>query len=474
MKYAPRLSEQTGDIQAMLGSGFGKLTGSRFWLLTVQDPVAARAWLDGLAGGPLVKSIEAFRQEQKTPAGVSQVVAVAFSYAGLQALGCAESDEFPFPTPFCSGMGSKLREDLLRDSPREQWRWSDAQSGNGREPVHVLVAHWWNTGAQPPVAMLQPDGFNGCFIDGEPGFLQGGKLFEPFGFRDGLSQPVIYGLRDDVGDDAAKARLEAGALYEDRVVAPGEFIVGYRNEYNQLTYSPDLRGWRESHLGQLPNARFSLNGSYLAVRQIEQNVDDFDNWDKPLPSGVGCPAAGVTMAEKLMGRRRDGAPLEWNKVTGPVSDSQADAFRYCVADANGFITPRGAHIRRVNPRDMLGHDVESGIAASKLHRLLRRGRPYRELDDDKPSQGLFFIACNADLERQFEFVHQRWLRNPRFADLDNEDDPIVGAPVQGKRFTMPGLPSGEAVSLQAFTRTLGGGYFFLPGLKALRFIASAH
>ena len=32
-------------------------------------------------------------------------------------------------------------------------------------------------------------------------------------------------------------------LYDDRVVAPGEFILGYRNEYDELTYCPNLEAW---------------------------------------------------------------------------------------------------------------------------------------------------------------------------------------------------------------------------------------
>jgi porphyrinogen peroxidase len=126
----------------------------------------------------------------------------------------------------------------------------------------------------------------------------------------------------------------------------------------------------------------------------------------------------------------------------------------------------------LNPRDSLGVDVKSGVKSSKLQRLLRRRRPYLEEteDNDKPKQGIFFIACNSDLERQFEFIHQRWMRNPRFGNLDHGDDPVVGSPAPRKNFTIPGLPSGNEVSLAALTQAVGGGYFFLPGMKALQFI----
>jgi putative iron-dependent peroxidase len=62
------------------------------------------------------------------------------------------------------------------------------------------------------------------------------------------------------------------------------------------------------------------------------------------------------------------------------------------------------------------------------------------------------------------------VRNPNFGCLHDQDDPVVGSPVPPKKFSIPGLASGEEMSLEAFTQTLGGGYFFLPGIKALKFI----
>ena len=86
-----------------------------------------------------------------------------------------------------------------------------------------------------------------------------------------------------------------------------------------------------------------------------------------------------------------------------------------------------------------------------------------------------FIALNAHLERQFEFVQQRWINNPRFGDLGNEVDPVLG---QGKQraFSRPADPVGEHVGgaasgLPQLVTPLGGGYFFMPGLKALSFLA---
>lgn len=455
MSHAPILSDHLDDIQALLTVGFGTLTTSRFWLLTIRDghEDQARAWLSKLAQGNLIVRAGYFDDRKKSErAHIDEAVAIAFSFAGLAKLGIAETSTHPFPTPFRNGMGSALREGLLRDGPRTQWCWSDVEGVAGRQAVHVLVVQLRSPEGESQMPLPDPSAFCITTVEDHPRSYRGRDLREPFGFRDGIAQPVIRGLRGEepTGEDP---------LYEDRVVAPGEFVLGYVNEYDELTYCPDVQDWSAS--GGAKGARFTLNGTYLAVRQIEQKVKEFEALEAASPK-IGCN----TIGEKLMGRSKDGQPLSWD---GRSED--LDAFRYGVEDANGFVCPRGAHIRRVNPRDSLGVDVQSGIRASKQHRLLRRGRPYLEQTGNEPQrEGIFFIACNADLERQFEFIHQRWVRNHRFGNLHGEEDPIVGSRKLPRTFTMPGLPSGDEVTLEALTETLGGGYFFLPGIEALKFI----
>jgi porphyrinogen peroxidase len=465
MKHSPYFSDQLCDIQAMLGSGFGWLTSSRFFLLTIGDGGhdQARKWLSEIAESNLMISAKRVKDRKKNGEHIREAVAIAFSHSGLAKLGLKETSKHPFPTPFRSGQGSRLREKLLRDVPRE-WRWSDVEGVDGRQTVHVLIAQWWS-GEKPQMPAPSTDAFSRItIVENRPNsFREDGKLYEPFGFRDGIAQPVIRGLRDEEGVDPKRVKQDAGELYEDRVIDPGEIVLGYRNGYDELAYTPDVEHWTQSGRATHPGGRFTLNGSYLAVRQIEQDVEMFRALEEQIGEGI---------CTKLMGRSKDGLPLSWKGAPGArVSDSKADAFRYRVDDADGFVCPKGAHIRRANPRDTLGVDVQSSIKSTKLHRLLRRGRPYLEIAEDKKKrEGLFFIACNADLERQFEFICQRWLRNFRFGDLHHQDDPVVGSPAWAKTFTMPGLPSGGEMFLTALTRTLGGGYFLLPGITALKFI----
>ncbi|MGB6939861.1 MAG: peroxidase [Xanthobacteraceae bacterium] len=466
MRRAPVLSEQLYDIQGMLNSGYGWLTDSRFWLLTIRDGQRdqARRWISQFVSRDLITTAKRVNSRKDT--SIREAMAIAFSFSGLVKLGLTETAEHLFPTPFRSGMGSDLRQELLRDNPRERWRWSDVEDSTDRQTVHILIAQWQLPGEESKMPPPDPDTFTIRTVENRPNSFRDGKLYEPFGFRDGIAQPVIRGLRED-GADSKRVQQDAGVYFEDRLVEPGEFVLGYRNGYDELNYCPDVAHWIQSGRATHPGGRFTLNGTYLAVRQIQQDVKAFESFE----AAISRPG-GSTICEKMMGRSKNGLPLLWKGgQNAKVSDSTADAFRYRVEDANGFACPIGAHIRRVNPRDSIGIDVQSSIKSTKLHRLLRRGRPYLELaEDDDNREGLFFIACNADLERQFEFLYQLWLRNFRFDDLHHEDDPIVGSPVQPKMFATPGLPSGGEVSLKAFTLTLGGGYFFLPGIKALQFI----
>lgn len=83
-----------------------------------------------------------------------------------------------------------------------------------------------------------------------------------------------------------------------------------------------------------------------------------------------------------------------------------------------------------------------------------------------------------DIERQFEFIQQTWLQAPSFHGLMAERDPVVGSrhpgdPRQDDGFSLPTRES--PVRLKAmpdFVKTLGGGYFFVPGRSVLRYLSA--
>ena len=477
------------DVQALVYSSFAPLRHARYWLLRVRDAAAVRGWLRRQEVLRLVLGGGDLGQEQRADAAL----AIAFSHAGLRALGWALDDAdpgnpFPFPSAFRGGMTEPERARALGDADVEAWRWTDRDRGDG-SAVHVLLAHFSATPFEAAAAGggLDGDGLRACGfgvverVDTCPSFIVRARddtvhLYEPFGFRDGLSQPVLRQAAAGTGAEKRRREQVGPEMADDAVVADGEFILGLPNEYGNAAYAPDLTPWRTQPPADASGPRFGSHGSYLVVRQIQQDAQAFARFDRENPpAAAGAPS----LVEKMLGRRKDGAPL----VNCPHAAPEADAFRYRIADAEGFQCPLGAHVRRGNPRDTLAWDVESGVASSKRHRLLRRARVYTDgcrlaedgrcgHDDGRRGcgRGLFFIALNADLDRQFEFVQQRWVGNPHFTGLANESDPLMGG--RGRRvFTVQGLASGQQFEgVPAFTAMVGGGYFFLPGLAALRFL----
>lgn len=434
----------TGDLQALLASGLGSLRHCTYWLLRIDEPAKAKRWLRRLLAHPGgVASVAALDRHR----ALRRTSALAFSHTGLLKMGLRPDPAQPFPDAFTAAPLD--RAPLLGDEDTKAWRW-----GAGQGP-DLLVAQYRRT----PARQVTPWPLRGLkvlhCIEAAPLRLNPkGHVIEPFGFADGIGQPVIEGM--PATGTQQRARQGMGSRFEDRVLRPGEFVLGHPNEYGESAHAPGALDWHDLE-------PFGHNGSYLALRQMRQDVDALWQWSNA-HSRPGEPEA----AELLVGRYRDGEPLlpDWR------GRSDADDFRYRLEDPVGLVCPRSAHIRRANPRDQLGWDVRSGIAASKKHRLLRRGRPYEAVDGaGNPEQGLAFIALCADLTRQYELVLRSWLGTPTFGDTSGSHE-LTQSPCTVHRLARPALPLGAPLTgLQDFVQTLGNAYFFLPGMKALRFLA---
>ena len=96
------------------------------------------------------------------------------------------------------------------------------------------------------------------------------------------------------------------------------------------------------------------------------------------------------------------------------------------------------------------------------------------LIDDGAERGLHFICLNSDIERQFEFVQQTWINSPVFGGLYSEVDPLIGNLPKGDYlFTVQAEPLRERVhNLSRFVTVRGGSDFFLPSIRALKYVAS--
>jgi len=269
---------------------------------------------------------------------------------------------------------------------------------------------------------------------------------EHFGYRDRLSQPVI------------KETGEQPTAGSGPALRAGEFILGYEDE--------------SSTVPPLPHPEMlTRNGSYLAYLRMEEHVAAFREF---LRRQADSADQQELLAAKLMGRWRSGAPLVLSQDKDDPAlggdQQRTNNLLYKEADPHGYRCPIGAHIRRMNPRDTAEN--------MQRRKMIRRGGTYGPpLPEGAPDDGVergiaAFIGC-ASLIRQFEFAMNVWVNDPKFKDLENERDPIVGTQDGTFDMTIPKRPIRKRLKgLPAFTTIRGGAYFFLPGVKALRFLAS--
>jgi Dyp-type peroxidase family len=448
------------DLQALVVYAYKGLPRSRYLFLRVVDPPRARRWL-GRACDDIPSALPSHTPPRATH--------LAVSWPGLLRLGLSEGAAATFPREFRQGMAHAERARTLGDRGRaapERWQFGGPEG----DPLDLLLMLF-----APDEAALDAldarhrrefEAQGLALVHAEDGRL-GPEGREHFGFRDGLSQPALAGT-PAAGPDA---------------IAAGEFVLGYQNEYGALPLSPSVPAEedRDGILPDLPGGRRDLgrNGTYLVFRKLAQDVGAFRSYLRQAtarPDGSPDSAAAALLSARIVGRWPGGAPVVLSAHDDPAL-ADVNEFSFA-ADRRGLRCPLGSHVRRCHPRDALGPDPATSIRVSRRHRLLRRGRPYGPpLPPDRPNdgvdRGLLFVVLNANVRRQFEFIQQTWVNNPKFDGLSEEDDPLAGARLEGQaHFTVPCDPLRERHhALPRFIWPRGGGYFFLPGLRALRYLA---
>jgi Dyp-type peroxidase family len=463
---------ELSDVQGLIARGYADLKVATYVLLRIDDAASARAWLGGIAD-----------QISPAPARPAEsAVNVAFTATGLATLGLGADAVNQFSDEFTAGMTTPHRRRMFGDvgpSAPESWLWGGPTTP-APDVLLALIARDADVLHERYSTLAASFAGVSAIQTLESGFDLDGK--EHFGFADGISQPTIEGLSD---------RKDT----PPNTIRTGEFILGYVNEYGLYTDRP-LLARRQDPSRLLPldvqgsgKADLGRNGTYLVFRQLAQDVRGFWRFvDSAARSvdGSDDPDRRVWLASHMVGRWPSGAPVTLAPDTDDPLLATANDFTYQYSDAFGFNCPVGAHVRRAHPRDSL--DPAPGTARSveldKRHRLLRRGREYGPPvppdslyagpPADDPERGLYFISLGANIGRQFEFAQHSWVNNPKFDQLYDEPDPVVGYhPAGMNNFSIPSEPVRlRYKDLPQFVTTRGGGYFFLPGLRALRFLAT--
>jgi Dyp-type peroxidase family len=404
---------------------------------------------DRHAGRELLRRLLPTLASATAPAdrGKQAWVSAALTFQGLKALGVPQDSLDSFPTPFQQGMAARAERlgDTGENGP-EHW-----EQPLGTPDVHVALAAL-SPDAEKLEALVERARAAYRELSGteviwrQDAYALAGERTS-FGFKDGISHPAIEGSGIP-GTNPHEAPLKAG-----------EFFLGYPDETGNLPPLP-----QPEVLGR--------NGTYVVLRKLHTRVAGFRQYVRAKSSS---PAAEELLAAKFVGRWASGAPLalapERDDPELGADPRRNNAFLYQAEDPQGLKCPLGAHARRMNPRDA------AVIGVPRLHRMIRRSTSYGPmlpqglLEDDGADRGIIFVAGMAHLERQFEFVKTEWVNQGLFIGAPDDKDPLAGPNDRSGQFIIPQRPIRRRLTnLPAFVVHRGGEYFFLPGLRALRWL----
>jgi Dyp-type peroxidase family len=509
------------EIQGSILAGFNK-DHQILLAFKIRDRRAAKQWLGRIA--PEISSTAEVlrfntlfsmlrRRLGRDPDGfVASWTSIAFSRSGLAAF-APEAEVAAIPDePFQIGLGADRAAGLGdpvaagETDPTKDW-----VVGGTKHPVDVLltIASDDPKALTAKVKRLRPGPADG---KGAPRLIwkELGQTrpdlpgHEHFGFKDGVSQPGVRGLRLQQPEVFLTPRLLVPSGPEtvefsapgQPLIWPGQFVLGYPSASRKTGEPLPPRELTPSWI---------KNGSYLVFRRLRQDVPGFYAFlrataaqlaTKPGLSGMTPERLGALM----VGRWASGAPLSRSPMqdlaalaTDNLSNNDflfttdtpppvfqpgfpraPGAFAAAKEDTLGSLCPRAAHIRKMNPRDQatdLGDQFDT-----LTRRILRRGIPYgRPLDQsagsDKVDRGLHFLCYQTDIKEQFEKLQQDWA-NSTANPTAGGHDVIIGQnarppPDNGLTFELPGA-SEPLAGIRQFVVPTGGGYFFAPSIRAIR------
>jgi len=517
MPTIKELKDNLDDIQGNVLRGYGPhFAQYRFY--HIENEESGKSWLGGILqkrqpGDPLknlkITTSKFWSNGEKPPFTVN----IAFSHLGLQKLSLHTPVLDSFPQEFKDGMRKRAVTNLGDEpkGPTEKEKnipknWDDIfLQKDETKTIHALVIITAKTEDQKNKGVecleIIEQNRSGVNLLGK---LEGKRRLAPnerkehFGFTDGISQPFLEGSEDVYGGngsfDGQGTPDKKEGVWRD--LKPGEFVLGYEDEFGEVAQSPTHYDLRK-------------NGTYLVLRKLQQKVKSFDDFcikaaQELWPSAFNKNPEHYKnlVRAKFMGRWPSGCPI----TLSPDADNEnlakdrennnrflfnkkfvhkkPNGTEETIEDRDGARCPLGAHIRRTNPRDHLllaskdMFDPENNYDYHlNRHRIIRRGLTYGEeytgASNDDDDRGLIFVALNASISRQFEFIQQHWVNQGEHVGQDKTNrDPITGKKDDGKaKMTVQGADNPFIYDLAKFVVEKGGEYFFYPGLGALKKLA---
>lgn len=425
------------DHAAVLILSFGPSDGAG------ADPVAAKAWIRAIGSTRITSAYEQERQKDPALNGLATFQTLALSSRGYEFL----SSRRPKDGAFRDGL--QRRGSMLNDPPVTQWEPPYQQDPRDVHAL-LLIANKDPNLITAEIAKVEGElaAFGGRVLVKERADQlkdAQGESIEHFGYRDGVSQPLL--IREPDGPEEPEFDQHAPL---------------------KLVLTEDPAG----------EERF---GSYLVYRKLEQDPQGFEAAIDQVASTTGIQLNRDLVGAMAVGRFKDGTPVvAESSPKGPTGD-EID-FDYS-SDKDAKKCPFHAHIRKVNPRGEIPF-LRNLLAREQRRRIVRRGITYGGRPDLSPAGGppphwgvgLLFLCYQNDISDQFEFIQDTWANNRNFRKSNTGLDPLIGqsgnSTPQANEF--PNWPvewdSDTKLKVQfgRVIRLVGGEYFFAPSMETLR------
>ena len=309
---AGKFNLEFDDIQGFVVRGFGHLGYAGYALISISDVGRFQSWMEGeLGAGSFTPA-----SVRKQTAGLRG--AIGFSATGLDKVAGSYLDADMLPPEFLEGMVQEHRSRLLSDVNENdpgKWRWGSNEDDAIDGAVMLFAADssavdaWLDAAVSDANGMRQIIRLRGHFLADKK---------EPFGFADGISQPIIDGT-----ERAKRARAENPSASNFHVVSAGELILGYEDGSGKLPRTPAIRaacdpgGLLRPHWERPEQRDFGRNGSFVVIRQMAQDVGAFSKFVTENTPPGGDPDV---FAAKLVGREKDGTPITLGDMTIDQND----------------------------------------------------------------------------------------------------------------------------------------------------------
>jgi Dyp-type peroxidase family len=478
----------------LLGLKFGDVNSARAWLSALSHRIDT---LENVHQYRIVRSFGSIR----TP---RVLLNVAISAYGLRQLGTDLSTVED--SLFLNPMG--LNAGVLGDAVDASSKPTDYVLGNTWDttPDLILIIGGDTADATKTFTdqMRSAASMAGCSqLYEELGSLLPGEA-EHFGFRDGISQVGVRGTLSGVADHFLTLRFlspsDPNALLFAKpgqpLVWPGQFVFGYPTQLPATPLDPGPQSGDE--------APWMHNGSFLVFRRLRQDVAKFRAFVQQgaldLTNTLGRTVSSEEVGALIVGRWKDGSPvlLSPTQPTPAISGDEllVNDFAYALGTPQMLVRtsagrdrvippqpddqlaqrcPHFAHIRKVNPRDLV---TDQGIQGRTLtFQMLRRGIPYGAAyptSTEPTDRGLLFLAYQTSFKRQFQVLNSLWMNNPSAPELTNEGHDLLvgqnpsGTDRVGTLRDPQGTPRASLTTVDRWVVPTGGGFFFSPSVSFLR------